>query len=196
MDLTGGCSIDYFVAEKALELVNGDVAFINVDKGQIFVGIVDGAGHGPEARAIALASRDFLESNKDVELPGLMNRFDETLRGTRGGVAIIGKLDIEPLQFRYVGIGNIFLRKFGSSSKRAITQDGVIGYHIRTPHEKLIVLAGGDILVMHTDGISSQFDANDYPQILTDDARTIANNLISKFGKDNDDATCIVIRIN
>jgi len=194
MDLINNNAIDCFVEEKALGSVNGDTGFISVDEEQLFVGIVDGAGHGPEANKISQTSRDFLEKNKNEELPGLMNALHENLCGTRGGVAIIGKLDYGSLQFRYVGIGNIFLRKFGNSSKRAVTQDGVIGYQIRTPQEKLIQFSGGDVLVMHTDGITSRFDVNDYPKILNDDAKTIAINLIKKFGKNNDDSTCIVIR--
>lgn len=194
MDLIDNGAVDYFVAEKPLELVNGDIGFISVDEKQLFVGIVDGAGHGPEAHKIAQTSRDFLEKNKDVELPDLMNGLHENLRGTRGAVAIIGKLDHEASQFHYVGIGNIVLRKFGNSSERAVTQDGVIGYQVRTPKEKLMQILGGDVLVMHTDGISGYFDENDYPEILKDDAKTIANNLIKKFGKNDDDATCIVIR--
>lgn len=194
MDLLDNNVMDYFIAEKALELVNGDTGFISFEKDHLFIGLVDGAGHGPEANTIAQASREFLEKNKDAELPSLMNALHENLKGTRGGVAIIGKLDFESLQFRFVGIGNIFLRKFGNSSTRAVTQGGVIGYNIRTPHEKLMQFSVGDVLVMHTDGITSRFDVNDYPEILYDDAKTIANNLIKKFGNINDDATCIVVR--
>ena len=53
----------------------------------------------------------------------------------------------------------------------------------------------GDVIVMHSDGISSQFDIDDYPQILKHDARTIARNLIEKFAKNEDDAICLVIRV-
>ena len=128
--------IDYFIAERPLDSVNGDTGFIQDAEEQFFVGIVDGAGHGPEAHKIAQASREFLEMKRDWELPSLMSELHEHLRGTRGGVAIIGKLDQEALEFRYVGIGNIVLRKFGHTSERAVTQDGVIGYQIRTPKEK------------------------------------------------------------
>jgi serine/threonine protein phosphatase PrpC len=196
MDLIDNSTIDFFIAEKPLELVNGDTGFINVYEKQLFVGIVDGAGHGLEAHSIAQASRDFIEKNKDTELPELMSKLHNNLRGTRGAVAIIGKLDHDASQFHYVGIGNIVLRKFGNISERAITQDGVIGYQIRTPNEKIMQITSGDILIMHTDGLASTFDINDYPEILRDNAEVIANNLIDKFGKNNDDATCVVIRFN
>ena len=194
MGLIDNTVIDHFIAERPLESVNGDAGFIQIAEEQLFVGIVDGAGHGPEAHSIAQTSLDFLEKNKDWDLPNLMKKLHDYLRGTRGGVAIIGKLNHKALQFHYVGIGNIVLRKFGKPSERAVMQDGVIGYQIRNPQEKIMTLSGGDILVLHTDGIASNFDVSDYPDIITDDAQTIAYNLIKNFGKNDDDATCIVIR--
>ena len=194
MGIVENGEIEYYIAEKALELINGDGAFVDIDEKQLFLGIVDGAGHGPEAHTIAQVSCDFLEKNKNMDLPRLMSELHEDLRGTRGGVAIIGILDFESLQFRYVGIGNVVLRKIGRSSKRAVTQDGVIGYNIRTPQEKVMQMESGDILIMHTDGIMSHFDESDYPEILSDNAKIIAKNLICQFGKNDDDATCIVMR--
>jgi len=186
--------LDYYIAEKALDRVNGDTGFIRIEDGQLFIGLVDGAGHGPKAHTIAQASRNFLEENRNQELPALMSQLHAELLGGIGGVAIVGKLDSKTFQLRYVGIGNIFLRKVGNSSERAVTQDGVIGYHIRTPREKTMQFSGGEVLVLHTDGITSQFDESDYPEIQNDDAQTIAKNLIKRFGKNNDDATCVVIR--
>lgn len=195
MDTVNSSNVDYFIAERPLESVNGDIAFVNFEQREIFLGIVDGAGHGPPAHAIAQTSRAFLEENRSTELPALMLALHEKLRGTRGGVAIIGSLDLELLQLRFVGIGNIVLRKFGVITKREITQAGVIGYHVRTPCERVLQLSYGDVVVMHSDGITSQFDLDSYPQILKDDAKTIANNLIENFSKNDDDATCLVIRV-
>jgi len=194
MDLKDNEILEYFAAENALERVNGDAVFASVENDHLFIGVIDGAGHGPEAHEIAQASCRFLDDNKNLALPDLMSALHESLRGTRGGVAIIGKLNYESLEFSYVGIGNVVLRKVGNTSQRAVMQDGVIGYQIRTPHEKSIQFVPGDVLIMHSDGITSQFDQDDYPGMLRDNAETIANNLIDKFGKNNDDATCIVIR--
>jgi negative regulator of sigma-B (phosphoserine phosphatase) len=195
MDLAQSEKLDYGVAEKALESVNGDAIFISVEKEHMFIGIVDGAGHGQGANIIANKCLNILESSKTLALPILMERLHEKLKGTYGAVAVIGKLNYASQEFSYVGIGNIFLRVFGTHSKQEITQGGVIGYSIRTPKEKIIKIDTGNILVLHTDGISSNFNATDYPDILWDDTKIIADNLIEKFGKNNDDATCIVIRL-
>lgn len=195
MDLIPHNLLEYSAAEKALESENGDGVFVSAEKEQLFVCIFDGAGHGKEANEITQSSFMFLKKNRHMALPELMMGLHAHLRSTRGGVAIIGKLDYKSLEFRFVGVGNIFLRKFGNHSKRELTQDGVVGYHIRTPQEKSLQMTGGDILVMYTDGITNQFNESDYPQILRDDAKTIANNLITGFGKNNDDATCFVLRL-
>lgn len=188
--------LEYFVAEKPLGAVNGDGAFISTYADQLFVCIMDGAGHGEEANSVTEASLKFIASNLDMTLVGLMNALHENLGGTRGGVAIMGRFDYESLLFHYVGIGNIFLRKIGDISEQKLIQDGVIGYHIRTPQEKCLQMSEGDVLILHSDGLTSHFDIGDYPNIRWDDAKTIANNLITKFETGTDDSICLVLRVN
>ena len=55
-------------------------------------------------------------------------------------------------------------------------------------------LYDGDILVLHTDGISSLFELGDYPDLLRNDAKTLATHIIHQFGKEEDDAASIVLR--
>ncbi|MEH6443100.1 MAG: SpoIIE family protein phosphatase [Oceanospirillaceae bacterium] len=186
--------LECFVAERALETVNGDAVFIKDEGEYLFICIFDGAGHGEGAHRIARTGTDYIQKNQHLSLPSLMNGLHKELQGTHGAVAIIGKLNIKTRKLYYVGIGNIFLRVFGYQSKREITQGGVIGYQIRTPKEKCISIKKGDILVFHTDGISSRFNETDYPNIFLDDAEKISNTLLDTFGKNNDDATCAVIR--
>jgi len=195
MALSTNFGVDYFVAERAFDQVSGDAVLVDVTQEQIFVGLIDAAGHGPRAHAVSQAACTFLEENKNEKLPVLMQALHEKLRGTRGGVAIIGKLDVTQLQLTYVGVGNITLRKFGIVSTREVTQGGIIGYQLRTPIEKILQLEHGDVIVMQSDWLIGQFDINDYPEILKHDARAIARNLIEKFAKNEDDSICLVIRV-
>tara|TARA_B110000483_G_scaffold226476_1_gene287165 strand:+ start:1031 stop:1621 length:591 start_codon:yes stop_codon:yes gene_type:complete len=195
MELIDNEKIDCFAAENPLDVVNGDGVFMCTDEEQLFVAIIDGAGHGPKAHEIAQASCEFIKTNINVELPDLMSRLHENLRGTRGAVGIIGKLNYDSLDFRYVAIGNVALRKIGNLSKQAVSQGGILGYCIRTPREQSIQLEAKDRLILYTDGITSAFDESVYPNIRWDNAEVIANHLISDFAKNNDDATCIVARV-
>ncbi len=129
-----------------------------------------------------------------MELAPLIKSLHDFIRGSRGCVAIVGSLNLETLQLSYVGVGNICLRKFGDSDSRALLGEGVIGYSISTPQEKQMQLQNGDVLIFHSDGIQSQFGINDYPEIHRDDAKNIAINIVRKFGKNDDDVTCIALR--
>ncbi len=187
-------TIDSFIVEEGLENVSGDIGFIHEHGQEIFIGLIDGSGHGPEARRIAQTCRQYLEDNMGMELVSLMKGLHDLNRGSRGCVAIIASLDLDNLQLNYVGVGNICMRKFGNSHERSLLGEGIVGYSISTPKEKLMQLQNGDVLVFHSDGIKSHFGINDYPEILKDDAKTIAINIVRKFGKNDDDATCIVLR--
>lgn len=188
-------NIKHFVVSKPLERLNGDGAFIYEQDEQIFICIFDGAGHGKGANKITNIAIEYIKNNINQLLTELMVNVHNILRGTHGGVAILAKIDSNKDKLSYVGIGNIFLRVFGKNTKREITQGGIIGYQIRTPKEKTIVIDEGDIVVFHTDGITSHFNETDYPDINKGSAEKIAKNLLAKFGKTNDDATCIVLKI-
>ena len=110
-------------------------------------------------------------------------------------MAIICKIDPVAAQINCVGVGNIEMRMFGSQTKRFVLTPGVLGYDIRTPQHQTTNLDVGDVLVMHSDGISKVFDLYDYPDLPWDDAQTIATTIIDRFGKSNDDATTLVVRI-
>ncbi len=194
MDSVNNVSLDSFIAEKGLKKLNGDIGFIHEKGNKVFLGLIDGSGHGIEAYKIAKDAKQYLEENMETELAPLMIGLHQHILGSRGCVAIIAYLDIASLQLTYVGVGNICLRKFGRTHERALLTEGIIGYTISTPKEKLMQLENGDVLVLHSDGIKSHFSFNDYPEILKDDAKSIAINIIQKFGKKNDDVACIIMR--
>ncbi|MBU2896671.1 PP2C family protein-serine/threonine phosphatase [Vibrio hepatarius] len=188
--------IEIAIGEKPLEEVNGDDAFYQQNGDGYFISLFDGAGHGKSAHSIASTTRSFLKQSYQTDLPALMEKLHSNLRSTNGGVAIIANLDLNSLRFDYVGIGNIFMCKVGKEVQRFICQQGVLGYQIRTPVKNTVQLVPGEILILYSDGIMSNFDPKDYPNIYTDNAETIAQNITRKFAKASDDATCLVIRVN
>jgi serine/threonine protein phosphatase PrpC len=70
----------------------------------------------------------------------------------------------------------------------------VVGGTIRTPVEESMQLADGDIVVMYTDGVKTHFNASEYPRLQTDTPREVAENIVHRFGKAHDDASCLVMR--
>ena len=175
----------------------GDTAVIRqVDDGLV-IGMVDVLGHGPEAHAVAVRIKEFLERSTATEPSTLMNGLHELLKGSaRGAAAGICSISERDGMLRYVGHGNTRARRFWQRSTRLVSRDGLIGSAIRQHHEQSIKLAPGDIVLFYTDGVTDRFDLEDYRHAVSDTPRSLAHNVIEMFGKDHDDAACIALRID
>ena len=67
-----------------------------------------------------------LKENAHLELTTMMQALHVHLKGGRGGVAIICKIDLVTAQINCVGVGNIEMRMFGSQTKRFVLTPGVV----------------------------------------------------------------------
>jgi hypothetical protein len=47
---------------------------------------------------------------------------------------------------------------------------------------------------LFSDGVTGRFSVNDYPSLTLDHASAIASNIVQRFGKGIDDASCAVMR--
>lgn len=188
--------MDYFLDIRPLTKNRecGDTGIIKEFDHKLFIGIIDAAGHGKEAHGIAVTFKKFLENNYQQGLVVIMKGLHEHLKYTRGAVAGLFLLDLTTGKLKYVGVGNITARIFGTNTVRIVSRSGIIGYTIPTLREERTKLYNNDVLLLYTDGIKEHFELEDYPELLQDDARTIVTNIINKFGKKNDDAACIALR--
>jgi serine phosphatase RsbU (regulator of sigma subunit) len=57
-----------------------------------------------------------------------------------------------------------------------------------------LTLQRGDVVLLHTDGVSERFELEDYPEILGHAPATIVRVVLRRFGKDRDDAGCLALR--
>ncbi|MBF0528854.1 MAG: SpoIIE family protein phosphatase [Deltaproteobacteria bacterium] len=189
--------IDYHFVKRALlgpEDECGDGGVIKQYDGECFLALIDALGHGKEAHEIAVLAENFLLKNFHEKLIGLMNGLHSCLKGTRGAVAALCRLNLSDGQMHYVSVGNITTRLFGSTNSRMVPRGGVIGYMMTAPKEQTIRLYHGDILYLSSDGIKEHFDPNDFPGLLTGSARQIADAVLNGFSKNTDDASCIILR--
>lgn len=191
-------SLDYFLTSRSVlgggDDECGDTGIIREFGNRLFIGIVDVLGHGRAAHKVAVSAMDFLEKNYRRDLTEVMEDFNEHVKGSSGLVAGLCHLNVETGALTYVGIGNITVRKFGSSSQKIVARDGIVGYMMPRPKEDTMKLHDGDVLVLHTDGVKEHFELADYPELLADDAETIARRIVYQFGKEEDDAACIALR--
>ena len=176
------------------EHYSGDVAFIHRNDTKIFVAVVDAAGHGRSAHRVATKIEKIFRSGNTDELAGLIQFSHQRLKGGPGAVIIAGALDAESLDFTYVHIGDTHGKVFGPRRRTLVGQAGMLGHAIRTPSIQSETLSAGDTLVLCTDGISERYDLNEIQRYSTMPADALARRIVEQFGKDHDDATCLVVR--
>ena len=189
--------IDYGIVMRALlndESECGDLAIVKQNGQQCFLALLDVLGHGKNARKVALMARDYIEQNYFNELVDIMNGLHKHLRGTRGAVAAFIRFNICSGEISYVGIGNISVRFFGREHYRAVSKDGVIGYIMPKPEKKSFTLSPGDIMVMHSDGLKEHFDVSECKDLFSESAQNIAEGLLKRLWKTQDDASCIALK--
>jgi len=173
----------------------GDAGIVKIDHDRCFLGLVDVLGHGKRAYDVACFAQDYLDRHWTDDLVRLMRGLHEHLRGTLGAVAAFCRLDSSTGELAHVGIGNITVRMLGPRAFKMVSRDGVIGYRIPSVKEEKRIFYPSDILVMHSDGIREHFNILDCPGLLSGNAETIAKGILEKFGKQDDDASCIAMRL-
>jgi serine/threonine protein phosphatase PrpC len=173
------------------EVQCGDAYAVVTGPRTTLLAVADGLGHGPEAARAARAFCVHAEQHVDRSLEGILATADAALAGTRGAAVALLRLDPRG-RFEFAGIGNIAVRAVSRRPIHPVSVAGTLGRrHSRRPLCESFDVDGGDLVVVHTDGISSRFELD---AIRTDAAPRIAEALLSSHGKSNDDATCIVVR--
>jgi phosphoserine phosphatase RsbX len=172
----------------------GDAGVIEAREGERFLALVDALGHGRSAHEVAIRAVEHLKRNCHEDLVALLAGLHECLKGSGGAVAACCRLQLATGELRCAGMGNITVRVLGPRAARFVLRDGILGHMISSPREETSALLPGDVLILHSDGIQEHFAAWECDALLTNAVETIAAGLVCRYGKRNDDASCIVLR--
>lgn len=176
----------------------GDNYHCVVRGNQMKFAVSDGLGHGKEAAIAAVES--LLVFKKNIMLPPneQLKRIHDGIKKTRGAVMNITHIDVGSNQAVYCGVGNISSRVQSlTKPKSCISYNGIVGHSIPTTLNNHVMLWNKhDILVIHSDGLSSRWDLQKYPSVTTRDRSIIAAVLFKDFYRKTDDVTIAVISQN
>lgn len=176
------------------ESCSGDAVFYRELESGVFAAVVDALGHGPRAHETAQLAIGYLQRAAGSDVLGVMEKLNGHLKGSLGVAAGLCFIDLPSGALRYAGVGNTVIRRFGSSDTRLISRDGVLGALRVHPREESMTLFDGDVLLLYTDGVRAHFVLSEYPQIFGHSARTIAAQVVRRFGRDRDDAGCLALK--
>lgn len=176
---------------KPCETECGDQCAIIENGGDMLIVVADGLGHGCEAAKAAKAACDFVRANAGDELDHMIIACSKAITNTRGVAMSLLRIQPTNHQMVYVGVGNVEMRSLTQQAITPVNTPGIVGRRIVRVKTMNYRLHTGDLLLMYTDGISERVNLKPYVNL---DVQVIADRILADFAKQQDDATCAVIR--
>jgi len=179
------------------QTVCGDLHLVKPLACGALIAVVDGLGHGDEAIAVARIAINVLDDQAEQSVITLFNRCHEALIKTRGVVLTLASFNALDATVSWLSVGNVagFLLRADTKAvppfETALLRGGVVGYQLPPLRSSVIAIAPDDLLILATDGIGNFFDQS-LP--FTGNPQQIADRVMSRHFKGNDDALVLVVR--
>ena len=191
--------LEWGVAKCALpgEEVSGDQHLVQPFANGALVAVVDGLGHGQDATTAAKIAVGTLTNFPGESVIALVRRCHEALTRTRGAVMTLASFNMLDGTMTWLGVGNVegvLIRadtKATPPAENVLLRGGVVGYQLPALQASVVPASPGDLLILASDGIRSNFGQN---LIATDTAQQIADRILAQHFKGTDDALALVAR--
>ena len=189
--------IVFGVATRAcrLQIENGDAFIVKHWDRQALAGVIDGLGHGEPARRAARVAREYIERHFDQPLENIFRGAGRACRATRGVVMALVRFDLKRRTATVANVGNVEVRILdGAERFDIVVRRGVVGLNAPDPVCREHPWSKSAILVMHSDGIRSRWNWNDFRDVANDRPDAIARRMLLELGSSDDDSTVLVAR--
>jgi len=174
---------------------NGDGWTAEVSRELALLMVVDGLGHGVLASEAAREAERLLTGNSSMKPAAIIEALHARLRATRGAAAAVARIDVVKGLMSFVGVGNISATIAEPQSRRSLASHyGTLGHQMERLQEFKCPWNRESILVMHSDGLTTRWDLQQYPGIWKKPASVIAAILHRDFRRERDDVTVLVAK--
>jgi anti-sigma regulatory factor (Ser/Thr protein kinase) len=177
------------------ESVCGDGWFFKADRDTAWLMIADGLGHGVFAAEAAREAERVLAQATSDSPAVIMADVHDALKKTRGAAAAITAIDRRKRTLSFAGLGNISAVLASRESSRGLaSHNGTVGHQMSKLQEFTFPWTEESTLIMHSDGLGSRWNLNDYPGLLSKHPSLIAAVLYRDFSRERDDVTVLVFK--
>jgi anti-sigma regulatory factor (Ser/Thr protein kinase) len=177
------------------EEVCGDAWEIVEAAGSMRMMVVDGLGHGRFAGEAAREAVAVFRSQLTTGVASTLKLVDQALTKTRGAAGAIVELCPSKGYVTAAGVGNISMRLLQNGSSKSFGCDnGTLGVGVPRIREVTQPWTHGSVLVMHSDGLKTQWSVDDYPGLSRRHPGVVAGLLYRDFRRDRDDVTVVAAR--
>jgi anti-sigma regulatory factor (Ser/Thr protein kinase) len=155
--------------------------------------LCDGLGHGPLAATAAAAGVAAVLDDPAGEPAALLERAHRRMSGTRGGA--VGVVQVGGQLARFAGLGNVAASVVSDGQRKSmISIPGIAGVQARTIRQFEYDVPPGSAVILHSDGVSSRWEAAALPALEARDPLLIAAVLLAEAGVHRDDAGVLVLK--
>ncbi|HEY7183846.1 MAG TPA: ATP-binding SpoIIE family protein phosphatase [Blastocatellia bacterium] len=176
------------------EVACGDGWAVEWRDGHCVILVVDGLGHGASAATAAMTAVDAFRTHPQHEPAALIEYAHGALRSTRGAAMAVADIDLDR-EVKYAGIGNIsgvILAPGGA--RHMVSHAGIVGHEARKFQEFVYPWTQDSLLIMHSDGLATHWNLDQYPGLVGRRPSLIAGVLYRDFTRGRDDVTVVVAK--
>jgi len=171
----------------------GDAYGVVPADGAVTAVLCDGLGHGPLAAAAAAAGVAAVLDDPAGEPAALLERVHRRMSGTRGGA--VGVVQVSGQLARFAGLGNVAASIVSDGQRKSMVSiPGIAGVQARTIRQFEYDVPPGSAVIVHSDGVSSRWEAAALPALEARDPLLIAAVLLAEAGVHRDDAGVLVLK--
>jgi anti-sigma regulatory factor (Ser/Thr protein kinase) len=175
------------------EDVCGDAWGIRFSENSILIMIADGLGHGLMAAAASNAAVVAFQSSAERAPAPLLEVIHRALRGTRGAAVAIASLEFNQQRVQFSGVGNIAgTVLMPAKAYSMVSHNGTVGHEARHIREFTYPWSEESVIVMHSDGLSANWNLAAHPGILHRHPSVVSGILYREAGRQRDDA-CVIV---
>ncbi|MGI0484051.1 SpoIIE family protein phosphatase [Pantanalinema rosaneae CENA516] len=157
--------------------------------------VADGLGHGSLAAQASLEAVRIFHEQAHCHPVDILKTAHAALRTTRGAAIAIAAVDLPQQTVTYAGIGNIAgCLCMAEQSTSMVSHNGTIGHELRKIQAFHYSWSSGNLLIMHSDGLRTQWRLDRYPGLCHKHPSLIAGVLYRDFNRGRDDVTVLVAR--
>lgn len=172
---------------------SGDAFCVIEGDERTLVAVADGLGHGEQAAEASRLAMDYIRAHANETPQALVAGCHRVLSRTRGAVLAVVRIDRVRRCLEHAGLGNIETRIVGvEKTYRPVTVNGIAGHSARKFRCEDFPFHPGDLLIMHSDGISDRFDLS--PAARGRDLQMLADQIAREHGRHHDDQLLLIAR--
>ncbi|HVY80288.1 MAG TPA: ATP-binding protein [Steroidobacteraceae bacterium] len=180
---------------KPRESVSGDAWAVEFSRAGVTALVADGLGHGSDAHDAARLATDQLAAHPHSEPLELLEICHAALARTRGAAVAVAKLIAPAGRGSYASVGNIVCRvEHAPGSRQLVSYNGIVGHTMRKTQELAFPWPERALLILHSDGLGTQWDLAAYPGLAARHPALIAAVLYRDYDRGRDDVTVVVLR--